>query len=587
MWKPETAADRTVCLVIVLALAVHAALGVHSARRMSVTHDEFWHLPVGLLTLKTGRFDLDTLNPPLTRLWCALPLAATPAVAALPADAGDPAAYGLAFLEANRDRYVQDLLLARCMNLALSLLTGLLLSLWSWRMFGAASAVCTVLLWAACPNFIANGALVTPDLGLTLFCVATAWAVWEYARQPTWRRALLLGLLLGLAQATKFTAVLLYLLCPLMWLALRGWHRDHSPPQPETGPGRRTLILQWSAALALSVTVLNATYLFRGSLAPFGSYRLQSQTLRSLQAGLPLLRGMPVPVPRDYLAGLDRQRQIMEQPHPVFLDGVWSVHGFASYYVMTLLYKLPHSLHLAAALAALYLAFSGNVPRLGRTQLFLALPPAALLAVASSSGMQLGVRYVLPALAFLMLFAGQVGRWIDWKQARLRTAAVIVTLLLTPLALRHHPDHLAYFNELAGGPLEGRSHLLDSNLDWGQSLGALKKELDQRGIEDVGLAYFGTFPPSEMGIRYHLPPSRAPLPGWYAVSVNFVQGRPHTVCEPDGHVRSVDLYEFGYFQFFKPVASIGYSIDLYYLSPADVGRWYAELRRLQDSAPHR
>ena len=35
-------------------------------------------------------------------------------------------------------------------------------------------------------------------------------------------------------------------------------------------------------------------------------------------------------------------------------------------------------------------------------------------------------------------------------------------------------SHLAYFNELAGGPLGGREHLLDSNLDWGQNLGGLK-----------------------------------------------------------------------------------------------------------------
>ena len=57
-----------------LVLAAHAALAFHTAERMSVTHDEYWHLPVGLLSWKSGRFDYDDINPPLLRMWAALPL---------------------------------------------------------------------------------------------------------------------------------------------------------------------------------------------------------------------------------------------------------------------------------------------------------------------------------------------------------------------------------------------------------------------------------------------------------------------------------------------------------------------------------
>ena len=114
--------------------------------------------------------------------------------------------------------------------------------------------------------------------------------------------------------------------------------------------------------------------------------------------------------------------------------------------------------------------------------------------------MQLGIRYVLPAIPFLILFASQAARWFDWKAYPLRT---VTTSLLTGwmlLSVRYHPDHLAYFNELAGGPLGGREHLLDSNLDWGQDLGGLKAYLDkQHEVKDVGLAYFGTVPPSALG----------------------------------------------------------------------------------------
>ena len=46
-----------VCAFLVgLLLCAHAALAVNCANRFTVTHDEYWHIPIGLLNLKTGRF---------------------------------------------------------------------------------------------------------------------------------------------------------------------------------------------------------------------------------------------------------------------------------------------------------------------------------------------------------------------------------------------------------------------------------------------------------------------------------------------------------------------------------------------------
>jgi hypothetical protein len=79
-------------------------------------------------------------------------------------------------------------------------------------------------------------------------------------------------------------------------------------------------------------------------------------------------------------------------------------------------------------------------------------------------------------------------------------------------------------------------------------------------------------PPAEFGIAYHLPPSWRPEPGWYAVSVNFEFGRPHTIRNPDGSLRSADFGEFGYFRNFEPVARIGYSIDVFHITAEDIAR---------------
>jgi hypothetical protein len=48
--------------------------------------------------------------------------------------------------------------------------------------------------------------------------------------------------------------------------------------------------------------------------------------------------------------------------------------------------------------------------------------------------------------------------------------------------LRVHPQYLGYFNELAGGPSGGWRYLVDSNLDWGQDLRALKQWMDDHGV---------------------------------------------------------------------------------------------------------
>jgi hypothetical protein len=238
-------------------------------------------------------------------------------------------------------------------------------------------------------------------------------------------------------------------------------------------------------------------------------------------------------------------------------------------------YKLPHPLQLLALLVLFWIVMPSGRSRRPVTQSVILLPPIVVLAVAESSPMQLGIRYVLPVIPFAILFASQAGGWLDFKTFPIRSLATAVLAAAMLLSVRYHPEHLAYFNELAGGPLGGREHLLDSNLDWGQDLGGLKKYLDEhtsRGHAvgnsevDIGLAYFGTVPPAALGIRYQIPPANMPQPGRFAVSVNFEQGRPHWVRTPTGKIQPVDIGQFEYFGFFQPVARIGYSIDVFELS---------------------
>ena len=64
------------------------------------------------------------------------------------------------------------------------------------------------------------------------------------------------------------------------------------------------------------------------------------------------------------------------------------------------------------------------------------------------------------------------------------------------------PRYLSYFNPIAGGPEHGYRHLVDSNVDVGQDLIALKNWLDtalQKKPAPVFLSFFGPADPVAHG----------------------------------------------------------------------------------------
>ncbi|HET6324507.1 MAG TPA: glycosyltransferase family 39 protein [Planctomycetaceae bacterium] len=572
-------------LPVALLLALHAAFGITAAAQLTPTHDEYWHLPIGLLNLKTGRFDFDDLNPPLCRVLAALPVTMTSARTGAADVHHDPMGWGDVFIAENRDHYQRWFTLGRSMIVMLSVLGGLTLAIWARELFGDGAGILAALFWSFEPNLVAHGSLVTTDMGAAAFFVFTLYAAWRFGRRPSWTNGFVLGALLGLAQLAKFTCLVLYPVSIVVFVGVMTIQRMTSDPsaiaqeREKSKPGGFKLAAIWFAAILLSLIVWNAGYLFRGSFSKLESYDFQSGTLKNT-ARFAMLRHVPIPLPRDYLTGLDHQRQIMEQKHPVFLDGQWSEEGFPGYYAWAILYKVPHALQLLALFVLLWIVVPGGRSRRLLTQAVILLPAVVVLAVAESSPMQLGIRYVLPVIPFAILFASQAAGWLDFKTFPVRSVATIVLAAAMLLSLRYYPEHLSYFNEFAGGPLGGREHLLDSNLDWGQDLGSLERYLGEHPAkganQSIGLAYFGTVPPEALGIHYSIAPANIPQPGRFAVSVNFEQGRPHWVRTPDNKIQPVNIGQFEYFGFFQPVARIGYSIDVFELTERDVAEWHAQ-----------
>ena len=360
----------------------------------------------------------------------------------------------------------------------------------------------------------------------------------------------------------------------MVWFVLR-WRIVRDEASTAT-----VLARQWLAAMAVALLVINASYLFRGTGTALKDLPFASGRMVTVQRALTVVGWCPVPLPRDYIAAFDRLALDLERKHPVYLDGEWRDRPFARYYAAALSYKLPLSALVLILVATATLAWPRPNTLDRRRAVCLLIAAAILPVLASGSANQIGVRYVLPTRPLLHLFAGQAARWLSDSRRRVVWLIVWAATLTAPLALRFHPHHLAYFNVLAGGPARGGWHLVDSNIDWGQDLHALKAFMDERQLHEIGLAYFGTVVPARIGINATPLPSRFPQPGWYAVSVNFVHGRPHAIRDQNGDRTQVGIGEFGYFRFFEPVARIGYSIDVYHLTDRDIARYSHALRQL-------
>ncbi len=551
-------------------LLVWLGLAVHTCQSTSVTFDEIWHLPVGVRNLVDGDFAEDRLNPPLSRMWAAIPLAIR-GVHVKPRTSGRE--IGEIFVE-EHDDYLKWYIAGRYFNLIWPVATAVLLYGVTLRRFGLVQSRLALLSLLCCPDLIAHGSIVTPDTSAAFFFFATSVSMAAWFSTPTWRRTIALGVLLGLMQAAKYTGVVFFpafvaLILLQLW---RGWSPAWQSVTWKTLIGRMAMIL------FSCVVSLGACYRFHGMFVPLEDIPLQSvdfRTIREIAGGLAKL---PLPLPLDFVAGIDLQRSIMETPHPTFLDGEWSLSGFRDYFLKAVAYKYPLALLGLAVIGAFALVRHWRRENSVLVGCYL-IPVVILVGIASFSTMQLGVRYVMPILPLIACCAGNSLLAIGEGKSTARSLLLILGVTGLLSVWRHHPHHLSYFNELAGGPLRGRQHLVDSNLDWGQDLIRAQAAYQTHSEAPPKIAYFGTVDPRRLGMATVPPPSRTPQPGLYLVSVNFVMGRPGSVREPDGHTRSADINEFAYFQLFEPFERIGNSIDLYRITQQDCDQYNEAMRQ--------
>ncbi|MCZ6464743.1 MAG: glycosyltransferase family 39 protein, partial [Proteobacteria bacterium] len=321
-----------------LLLVLHASLVAWGIARNSVTIDEANHLPAGMSYVRFGTYELYHQNPPLVKL-----LATGPALLAGASEdygrfwrharmTGGPINYvgmGQDFMRANESppgHYHRIYRAARVVGLLFSILGGVALFTWARELFGDRAGLVSLALWCFSPNIIANAAILTTDLPAAVMILVSTYAFWRWLHgpRPGWLGACLVGVLLGLAQLTKFSALALFGLWPLLAIpVLAGWGETGQRKAP--GP----LLARGAAIVTLSLLTINLGYGFEGSGRHLGEFDFLSTTLTvpRLRPADPqplhfhravysarvnrfrgtVLEDLPVPLPEHYLLGLDEQ----------------------------------------------------------------------------------------------------------------------------------------------------------------------------------------------------------------------------------------------------------------------------------------
>lgn len=544
-------------------LAIHAVLLMWGATRQAPTFNEPAHLVSGVGHLTLGRFELFRVNPPLVRMIAALPVVAmgcnvdwTSFRSAF--DARPEFEAGERFVEVNAQHLMWLFTLGRWACIPFSVLGAWTCYRWAADLAGRRSGLLACSLWCACPAVIGHGQLLTPDVPAAAMGILSCFVFWRWLRRPDWGQTLLTGVILGLAQLTKTTLLILYPVWLAVWLAARCRRRSE-------GGARHSFeeIIKAASLVLISVNIVNLGYGFSGSFLPLRDFDFVSDLFvgrtnsksGDIQTGSSssskgnrfektVLGDLPVPLPKDYVLGLDVQQSDFEEfGRPSYLRGEFRDRGWWYYYLYGFAITLPLSFWALAFLSFIVRIKYPSATIPFESEVLLIGVPATILAIASTKcGFTHHMRYVLPCLPFAFCWVAVTletcATHFDGSRfrslRRVRSTGVFLTTCFTVSSLMVYPHTLSYFNMLASGPFGGPKHLLGSNVDWGQDLIFFKEKLarlDQQ--EPVFLGYFGGSSPRLYGLTRVNPipfgfgrdGRLSPLvAGYYAISVNLLFG---------------------------------------------------------------
>jgi hypothetical protein len=519
--KPDTPRRIRLVIGVTLLLAVMAAELALSARQQSQTFDEAAHIFAGYQYWKNFDFGINPEHPPLVKLAAAIPLLRLPLrVPSTPNAQFKTAEYkfGQDFLYGNDALAL--LWRTRMVAAALTICLGLTVFMLAHSMWGEGPAFLALILLIFEPNVLGHGALVTTDVGVTLGLLLAVGGFYFYLKKPSALRLCGAGVATGLCLGAKHSGILIFPM--LFFLALAELSSLRDPITGKFAPALAKIARFQAASLAaitaISLMVLWSLYGFRYAARPSQLTMNPSLTelanrLGNNSSAMVLQIAHWHLLPESYLYGLV---DVFSQPTlPIVILG--------KYYPFTQWFYFPSIFIIKSTLAFLIICFLAPLSadlwgkQFRRETRLLIIPSVFYLVVAISSGDNHGVRHLLPLYPFLIIIVSYAAWNLGKRHWALAVFLGALVIFHAVSSVRAFPNYIPYANELWGGPSKSYELLTDSDVDWGQSLIAMKQYIAQHQIKNCWFAYFGS---RIADVSYYGIPCTI-LPPAYSGSIHF------------------------------------------------------------------
>lgn len=518
------------------------------------------HIAAGYSYIKTHDFRI-TPSPPLIRLLIGLPVVFLNPK--LPLDhisweTVNSSEFNYQFLFVYNHNADQIVLFSRLLMIVLAAILGLLIFAWSRRLYGYRAGVFALFLYTFSPIILGNAGLAMLDLGCAAFIFAAVFQFYRYLKKQTFPGLVLTGILFGLAQATKITALILYAV--FFIYAVAYWLQNRKGDNVSFWTILKDLVFIW----LIGIIVLWGTYFFefKPLLKNEPDVQEKIEYIKKFSASVPFVKdkesmannlvwlatNVPIPLSTYGISIMGFGRQIVFGEQGLYFMGRNMKNGSKIYY--TVLYLIRTPLPFIVFLGSALIFFIKSIKKISLEDVFLLLPVISIFTAASFSKLQGGIRYLLPMYPFLFVWVSgiitmKIGRWAG--AAKIAFYGLCIWYLLSSIMI--YPDYLAYYNELVGGP-DGFGYKISADADWGQDFKELKKYMDRHGIKSVKLICFGAVDPNYYGIKYENPSVgeyKKPIAGgYYAISSRFLPS-----------VKWADAY--------RPADKIARNIFIYYI----------------------
>jgi hypothetical protein len=535
--------------IVLISLAIVRVASTYTV--FNSTYDEPAHIACGMEWLQWGNNTCELQHPPLARIAVALGpflkgLRLAPRSNVSFYDEGNAILY-------SEGQFWSNLTWARIGTLPFLVLLCAVTFLWARRWFSEAAGFWAVLLLVCTSPILGHAGLATNDAACAAGAALALYQFLRWLEQPTIARSLWWGIAAALAVLCKFSNIPFLATCFVAGLIIFTSQEPRGAFKLRLG--------QIGLAACVVFMLVWATYRFT-IIPPATFYGHQHPVIDNILSSRPLLRSVwnsimttPLPLAEPIMGMLDLFVH-NAVGHDSYLLGQWSQSGWWYFFPVVLAVKSP------IGLLVLAMCGGGFVLRRWREtdweqtrqQVLTAVFPVAILLVCMLGRIDLGVRHILPVYPLLAIIGGHA---VTVMLRHSRYAAITAGLLAAWVigdSMRAHPDYLAHFNEFAGSRPE--KILCESDLDWGQDLDRLRKRLDERGVREFSIAYFGTALLDKAGLpHYEFLSTTQPTHGYIAISLHEL----NMDYKKDG--------SFGWLKSYTPIERIGKSIDLFYVAP--------------------